>query len=147
VSRSALGRPGVPESVLKLVVLGLAVLAVVVPFVGIAATSLSSKEHLDTHGGFVLWPDAVSLDAYRTVLSGGVVSRALAVSDERGARPGVRRRRPGLRDAGARLPDHDLVRHDEGRALGTVALDPSGQGVERPFGEHRQVGGDRGQAR
>ena len=75
-----LSRPGVPESVLKVVVLGFAVLAVVVPFLGIVSTSLSSKAHLDASGGFVLWPDAVSLDAYRTVLSGGVVSRALLVS-------------------------------------------------------------------
>jgi putative aldouronate transport system permease protein len=79
-SDPSLNHPGAGESVLKLVVLGFAVLAVVVPFVGIAATSVSSKQHLDTHGGFVLWPDAVGLDAYRTVLSGGVVSRALLVS-------------------------------------------------------------------
>ena len=77
---SRLNRPGVPESVLKLVVLGFAVLVVVVPFLGIVSTSLSSKAHLDARGGFVLWPDAVSLEAYRSVLSGGVVTRALAVS-------------------------------------------------------------------
>ncbi|HEY0239679.1 MAG TPA: carbohydrate ABC transporter permease [Friedmanniella sp.] len=80
MSGSVVSRPGLPESLLKLAVLGVAVLAVVVPFVGIASTSLSSKAHLDTHGGFVLWPGGVSLDAYRTVLSGGVVSRALLVS-------------------------------------------------------------------
>ena len=77
---SGLNRPSVPESVLKLVVLGVAVLAVAVPFLGIVSTSLSSKAHLDEKGGFVLWPDAVNLDAYRSVLSGGVVTRALLVS-------------------------------------------------------------------
>lgn len=73
-------RPGLPESLLKLIVLGAATLAVVVPFVGIVSTSLSSREHLDAAGGFVLWPDAPTLAAYRTVLSGGVVTTALLVS-------------------------------------------------------------------
>ncbi len=61
---------GLPESLLKLIVLGAATLAVVVPFVGIISTSLSSREHLDAAGGFVLWPDAPTLASYRTVLSG-----------------------------------------------------------------------------
>lgn len=73
-------RPGLPESLLKLIVLGFACLAVVIPFVGIVSTSLSSKEHLDRAGGFVLWPDTPSLAAYQTVLSGGVVTTALLVS-------------------------------------------------------------------
>ena len=75
-----IGGPRLPESLLKLIVLGVACLLVVVPFVGIVSTSLSSREHIDQAGGFVLWPDAPSLAAYQTVLSGGVVTSALLVS-------------------------------------------------------------------
>ncbi len=78
--RSLRSRPGVGEALLKLVVLAIACLVVLIPFLGIVSTSLSSKEHLDAQGGFVLWPDGFRLDAYQAVLSGGVVSRALAVS-------------------------------------------------------------------
>ncbi|HEY5845353.1 MAG TPA: carbohydrate ABC transporter permease [Microlunatus sp.] len=73
-------RPGLGESALKLLVLAIACLAVVIPFLGIVSTSLSSTEHLDESGGFVLWPGGVSLDAYKVVLSGGVVTKALLVS-------------------------------------------------------------------
>ena len=78
--RGLRARPGVVETLLKVVVLAVACLAVVIPFLGIVSTSLSSKEHLDQAGGFVLWPGGVSFGAYRTVLSGGVVTRALLVS-------------------------------------------------------------------
>lgn len=77
---SLMSRPSLGESALKLIVLAVACLAVVIPFLGIISTSLSSKEHLDSAGGFVLLPGGASLDAYKVVLSGGVVSRALVVS-------------------------------------------------------------------
>lgn len=74
-------RPGPGETILTAVVLLVCCAAVVVPFVGIIATSLSTADHINRAGGtFVLWPDGVSLDAYRAVLSGGVVLRALLVS-------------------------------------------------------------------
>ena len=72
--------PGVVESAVTLVVLLVCCLAVVIPFLGIISTSLSSAQHLNQSGGFVLWPDGLNLDAYRSVLSGGVVTRALLVS-------------------------------------------------------------------
>ena len=59
----------------------LAVCAVVVlPFVGIVATSLAPSGQVTEAGGFVFWPESVDLSAYRAILSGGVVSRALQVS-------------------------------------------------------------------
>jgi putative aldouronate transport system permease protein len=73
-------RSGIGEGLLKIIVLGIACLVVVIPFLGIISTSLSDKAHLDQAGGFVLWPGGASLEAYRTVLSGGVVTKALIVS-------------------------------------------------------------------
>lgn len=72
--------PGAGETVVQTVVLLVCCLTVLVPFLGIVSTSLSSAEHLDRAGGFVLWPDGINLAAYRSVLSGGVVARSLLVS-------------------------------------------------------------------
>ena len=73
--------PGPGEKLLTAVVLIVACAAVIVPFIGIISTSLSSADHINRAGGsFVLWPDGFSLDSYRAVLSGGVVLRALMVS-------------------------------------------------------------------
>ncbi|GAA1726613.1 carbohydrate ABC transporter permease [Isoptericola hypogeus] len=63
---------------------GLAVLvilaAVVFPFVLVVSTSLASQDQINSTGGYVLWPTSPSLDAYRQVLAGGAVTRAVAVS-------------------------------------------------------------------
>lgn len=72
--------PGPVENILTALILLVCCLAVVIPFVGIISTSLSTSGHLNQHGGFVLWPDGINLGAYRSVLSGGVVTRALVVS-------------------------------------------------------------------
>jgi multiple sugar transport system permease protein/putative aldouronate transport system permease protein len=53
---------------------------VVLPFVGVVSTSLASQAQVTRSGGFVLVPDGVSLDAYRAIFAGGVVSRALVIS-------------------------------------------------------------------
>lgn len=72
--------PSGSEKLLIAVVLTICCAAVVVPFVGIVSTSLSSAQHIDQAGGFTLWPDGFNLGAYVSVLSGGVVTRALFVS-------------------------------------------------------------------
>jgi len=53
---------------------------VLVPMLVVVSTSLASQQEVDAGGGWVLWPARPSLDAYREILSGGVVTRALAVS-------------------------------------------------------------------
>lgn len=68
------------ESFLVVLVLLICCATVIIPFMGIVSTSLSSAGHLTRNGDFVLWPDGINLDAYRSVLSGGVVTRALMVS-------------------------------------------------------------------
>lgn len=72
--------PVLGERILTGLVLFLCCAGVVIPFLGIVSTSLSSAAHINQSGGFVLWPDGFNLDAYRSVLSGGVVTRALMVS-------------------------------------------------------------------
>ncbi|MEV0310266.1 carbohydrate ABC transporter permease [Nonomuraea fuscirosea] len=61
-------------------VLGLGCLAVLVPFWAVLMTSIASPEEINSAGGFVLWTNEPTLDSYRAVLSGGIVTRALLVS-------------------------------------------------------------------
>jgi multiple sugar transport system permease protein/putative aldouronate transport system permease protein len=64
----------------KAVVLGVCCAAVIVPFIGIIATSLATREDVTRAGGFVLFPSNINFDAYEAILSGGVVTRATVVS-------------------------------------------------------------------
>ncbi|CAM3287487.1 carbohydrate ABC transporter permease [Occultella aeris] len=73
-------RPGVAMLALKGVVLSIACALVIIPFVGIVSTSISSPAHVLDSGGFVLFPDTVNLTAYRSILGGGVVTQALLIS-------------------------------------------------------------------
>lgn len=74
------GGASLPVRGLKGLVLLVCCAVVVVPFVAVISTSLADKDQVTKAGGFVLWPDHPSLYAYRAVLSGGVVTRALLVS-------------------------------------------------------------------
>jgi putative aldouronate transport system permease protein len=65
---------------LKALVLAVCCAAVIVPFFGIIATSLASREDVTRAGGFVMFPSGISFDAYEAILSGGVVTRATVVS-------------------------------------------------------------------
>ncbi|WJV51486.1 carbohydrate ABC transporter permease [Streptomyces flavofungini] len=53
---------------------------VLIPFLVIVSTSLASNREVVAGGGWVLWPSEPTLRAYRTVLSGGIVTEALGVS-------------------------------------------------------------------
>ncbi|MCA1218212.1 carbohydrate ABC transporter permease [Streptomyces sp. 8L] len=64
----------------KGIVLVLVVLAVVYPLLGVVATSFASQTDIVRSTGLVLWPAHPTLEAYRTVFAGGVVTRALLVS-------------------------------------------------------------------
>ncbi|MFC9245808.1 carbohydrate ABC transporter permease [Streptomyces sp. NPDC057136] len=56
------------------------VAAVAYPLLGVIGTSFASQTDIIRSTGLVLWPDHPTLDAYRTIFTGGVVSRALIVS-------------------------------------------------------------------
>lgn len=64
----------------KAVAIVVVVLAVAYPLVGVIGTSFASQTDIIKSSGLVLWPDHPTLDAYRTIFTGGVVTRALLVS-------------------------------------------------------------------
>ncbi|CAM3389844.1 carbohydrate ABC transporter permease [Occultella aeris] len=64
----------------KGLVLLLCCAVVIVPFLSVVSTSLASPAEVTAAGGYVLWPSQPSLDAYRAIFAGGVVTRALLVS-------------------------------------------------------------------
>ncbi|TCC02610.1 carbohydrate ABC transporter permease [Kribbella soli] len=72
--------PAMSSRVLKTVVLVVCCAFVIIPFIGVIATSIASQEHVTNSGGFVLWPDGLNLDAYKAIFNGGVVQRALLIS-------------------------------------------------------------------
>ena len=72
--------PSIPAQGAKGVVLVMICLAVLVPLYTIILTSLSPQAAITRAGGLVLVPDGLTLDAYRQVLSGGIVTRAVLVS-------------------------------------------------------------------
>ncbi len=72
--------PGMPSRVVKGVVLLVCCALVIIPFIGVVATSIASQQHVTNSGGFVLWPDGLNLDAYKAIFNGGVVQRALLIS-------------------------------------------------------------------
>ncbi|MGW5277237.1 carbohydrate ABC transporter permease [Streptomyces sp. NPDC004044] len=56
------------------------VAAVAYPLLGVIGTSFASQTDIIRSPGLVLWPDHPTTDAYRTIFTGGVVTRALVVS-------------------------------------------------------------------
>lgn len=50
------------------------------PMLAVLATSLSTREEIAANGGLVLFPTKPSLEAYRLILSGGIVTQALVRS-------------------------------------------------------------------
>jgi putative aldouronate transport system permease protein len=53
---------------------------IVYPFVSVVATSLASDQDVIKNGGLVIWPENPTLNSYRTIFAGGVVTRATIVS-------------------------------------------------------------------
>ncbi len=72
--------PGLGVRGLKGVVLLVCCALVVLPFLAVVSTSLADQQQITDAGGYVLWPHHPTLDAYRAIFRGGVVTRALIVS-------------------------------------------------------------------
>jgi multiple sugar transport system permease protein/putative aldouronate transport system permease protein len=72
--------PGPVGLTLKGVTLGLVLAAVLVPLYSVVLTSFSTQQSINDAGGLVLVPRGLTLESYRHILSGGVVTRALVVS-------------------------------------------------------------------
>jgi ABC-type glycerol-3-phosphate transport system permease component len=71
--------PSLPAQLAKGAFLLLVAFLMLFPFVYIVAVSFSSARDV-LAGGLILWPKNPSLEGYRAILRGGVVSRALLVS-------------------------------------------------------------------
>ena len=68
------------ERVVKIGVFAVVLFLVIYPLLSVLATSLASEADVVKNGGLVLWPEHPSLNAYRTIFTGGVVTRAIMVS-------------------------------------------------------------------
>jgi putative aldouronate transport system permease protein len=72
--------PPLPVRLAKGLLLVVCCAAVIMPFVAVISTSLADQRQVNAAGGYVLWPTSPSLQSYRVILAGGVVTRALLVS-------------------------------------------------------------------
>lgn len=73
-------RPTRAGQMAKALAVVVVVAAVAYPLLGVIGTSFASQTDIIKSSGLVLWPDHPTLDAYRTIFTGGVVTRALLVS-------------------------------------------------------------------
>ncbi|MFF9497031.1 carbohydrate ABC transporter permease [Streptomyces flaveolus] len=73
-------KPTLAGRLAKALALVTVVAAVAYPLLGVIGTSFASQTDIIRSTGLVLWPDHPTLDAYRTIFTGGVVTRALLVS-------------------------------------------------------------------
>jgi putative aldouronate transport system permease protein len=74
------GRPSLGVRIAKVAALGVIVSLVLFPLWTVVATSLASPQDIIEGGGWVLWPERFSTEAYGALLDGGIVTRALLVS-------------------------------------------------------------------
>jgi putative aldouronate transport system permease protein len=75
-----MGRPSLGIQIAKALALLVVVLLVLFPLWTVVATSLASPQDVIANGGWVVWPERVTVGAYDEILSGGIVTRALLVS-------------------------------------------------------------------
>jgi putative aldouronate transport system permease protein len=73
-------RPHRLTSAGKAVAIAVVLVLVFVPFLVVVSTSLADPADVVANGGWVLWPEHPSVEAYAEILSGGVVGRAALVS-------------------------------------------------------------------
>lgn len=55
-------------------------LIIAFPLYSVIMTSFSTQASINVAGGLVVWPHGLTLNAYRLIISGGVVGRALMIS-------------------------------------------------------------------
>lgn len=72
--------PSTPLRLLKGAVLLVAAALVVMPFIAVISTSLAGQSQISAAGGYVLFPKHPTFAAYAAIFTGGVVTRAIAIS-------------------------------------------------------------------
>ena len=74
-------KPSPVIQVLKFIALLISVALVIIPFWSVLATSVADQETINASGGgMVMWPTGFTLNPYKSVLSGGVVTQAMLIS-------------------------------------------------------------------
>jgi len=68
------------EKAIKFVVFGVILFVVIYPFLSVVSTSLASDQDVIKNGGLVIIPENPTLNSYKTIFAGGVVTRAAMVS-------------------------------------------------------------------
>jgi len=74
------GKPKPVALALKALALVFILAIILFPFLIVFSTSVSTKNEIDAAGGFVVWPTSFTLDAYKQVLTGGVVTRSVGIT-------------------------------------------------------------------
>jgi multiple sugar transport system permease protein/putative aldouronate transport system permease protein len=64
----------------KGVTLTVVTLVVLIPVYCVVLTSLSPQSSVNIAGGIVIWPHGLTLNAYKEMLQGGVITRAMVIS-------------------------------------------------------------------
>ncbi|MGW8955510.1 carbohydrate ABC transporter permease [Streptomyces sp. NPDC055709] len=72
--------PGLLMKAAKALSLTVIVALVVFPFLTVLSTSLADPAEVIANGGWVIWPEGFTFQAYSDILEGGIVTRALLVS-------------------------------------------------------------------
>lgn len=65
---------------IKILILAIACLFVIGPFVMVISTSFADPVQIGRGGGLVLWPEKPNIDAYKVIFTGGQVVPALGIS-------------------------------------------------------------------
>lgn len=73
-------KPGPATVTAKAVTLFIISALILFPCLVVLSTSLAPQDEVIDKGGWVIWPDHLTLQAYRDILAGGVVTRATTVS-------------------------------------------------------------------
>ncbi|BEL06614.1 carbohydrate ABC transporter permease [Actinoplanes sichuanensis] len=74
------GRPSLVVRTAKIIALAVIVALVIFPLWAVVSTSLADPQQVIDNGGWVIWPSQWDAGAYREILDGGIVTRALLVS-------------------------------------------------------------------
>ncbi len=73
-------KPTPPGQGMKGGVIAVILAVVLVPLYTVTLTSFSTQKSINIAGGLVLWPHGLTFNAYRLIVEGGVVGRALVIS-------------------------------------------------------------------
>jgi putative aldouronate transport system permease protein len=73
-------KPSLLYQSIKAVVLVLFSTSILAPMLLVVSTSLADNEQLTAAGGFVMWPERPTLEAYQTIFRGPMVLQSLGVS-------------------------------------------------------------------